>query len=61
MEEKILDMPFREKFTKADIIGELVERYKPDVIISTWLIACKYIGAYKRKNRSSIPFITCKT
>jgi len=61
MDQHLSAMPFREKFTKADIIGELVERYKPDVIISTWLIACKYIGAYKRKNRSSIPFITCVT
>jgi len=54
-------LPLKRKSANADIIRDLVEQFRPDAIVSTWLIGSKYIGAYKQQAGSDIPFITCIT
>lgn len=39
----------------------LVDNYEPDLIVSTWPVGSKYIGAYKQRTGSTIPYITCIT
>ena len=54
-------LPFRGKWVSGDIVGDLVAQWQPDVLVSTWLIGSKYVGAYKKKTGDDIPFITCIT
>jgi len=61
MDAYLSKFPLRGKFANAEIIQALVNEYKPDMIVSTWLISSKYIEAYKKKTGDAVPFITCIT
>jgi len=61
LDTQLSRLSWRDKMTSAEIVGRLVNRYEPDVIVSTWLFGSKYVGAYKKKSGSSIPFVTCVT
>lgn len=39
----------------------LIVEYQPDLLVSTWPVGSKYIGAYKKRTKDTIPYITCIT
>lgn len=49
------------KLFSAEVVQSLMERCRPDVVVSTWLIGSKYVEAYKKKSGDGIPFVTCIT
>ncbi|MGI6736254.1 MAG: MGDG synthase family glycosyltransferase [Anaerovoracaceae bacterium] len=57
--EKSRQLPMKGLFSEK--FQELIDRHAPDLIISTWPIGARYIGAYKEYTGSRIPYITCIT
>lgn len=39
----------------------LLDEHKPDILVSTWPVGSRYIGAYKKITGNKIPYITCIT
>ena len=54
-----IGMPMKKWFISK--FQRLVDKYEPDLIVSTWPVGSKYIGAYKQRTGSDIPYITCIT
>lgn len=54
--ERYNSIPFKGLIVRK--IGELLDRYEPDLIISTLPISTKYVSAYKEETQCSLPLIT---
>jgi UDP-N-acetylglucosamine:LPS N-acetylglucosamine transferase len=39
----------------------LLDEHEPDILVSTWPVGSRYIGAYKNITGNEIPYITCIT
>lgn len=61
MDRHINRLSWRESFLRGTAIAALVRRFKPDLIINTWLLAPSYVSAYKRHYCDPIPSLTCVT
>jgi len=61
LDTQLSRLSLREKPANAQVVGSLVRRYRPDVIVSTWLFGSKYIEAYRKRSGDRIPFVTCIT
>lgn len=56
---RVPSLPLQNQFTGR--FRELLRRYSPDLLISTWPVGSRYIGAYKKITGDTIPYITCIT
>lgn len=54
-------LPWKTRMRHGLAIQQLVTKYHPDLILSTWLMSSKYVSSYKKYFHSDIPFITCIT
>lgn len=59
IDDYVPSLPLQNQFTER--FKELLGIYSPDLLISTWPVGSRYIGAYKRITGDAIPYITCIT
>ncbi|MGI6204073.1 MAG: MGDG synthase family glycosyltransferase [Anaerovoracaceae bacterium] len=59
VDEHQLHMPMKRWFIEK--FRELIDTFEPDLMISTWPVGARYIGAFKDCTGCDIPYITCIT